>query len=163
MIVISYVDISCTGGQPGVTNGGTLGVTAGNIIMNTGSGTVDITAANTYLRNTVHIDVPGDNGSSLFLYGSKTIDSGIPAVELHASNGTTRDTGNLDVYATRSTFHGDVFIDLVSNGNLFLGATTTSGNGFAMMRFYADASPPKLGILWSGVWWWFTPSSNSHA
>ena len=87
MIVISYVDISCTGGQPGVTNGGTLGVTAGNIIMNTGSGNVDITAANTYLRNTVHIDVPGYNGSSLFLYGSKTIESGIPAVELHASNG----------------------------------------------------------------------------
>ena len=65
--------------------------------------------------------------------------------------GTTANTGNIDVYATRSSFHGDVFIDPASKGNLFLGATTTSGDGFALMRFYADTSPPKLGVLWSGV------------
>ena len=74
-----------------------------------------------------------------------------------------RDAGNLDVYATRTTFHGDVYVDPASKGNIFIGATTTSVDGFAMLRFYADSSTPKLGVLWSGVWWWFTPSSNSRA
>ena len=130
--------------------------------MNTGSGTVDVTAANTYLRNTVHIDCPGDNGSRLFFYGSKSIDDGIPAVELHASNGTTRDAGNLDVYASRTTFHGDVVVDPLL-GNLFIPVTSAVGPDTALLRVLTDVGAPKLGFRWGGRWWWFTSSSNSAA
>ena len=155
----SDVDISCTGGRNGVTNKGTLNVMAGQINMNAGSDAVDITAT---LRNMVHIDVPGDNGSSLFLYGSKTIDSGIPAVELHASSGTTRDAGNLDVYASRTTFHGDTIVDPLL-GNLFIPVTSAVGPHMALLRVFTDVGAPKLGFRWGGRWWCFTSSSNSAA
>ena len=71
----SDVDISCTDGTSGVTNGGKLGVLAVGLSVNAGNNDIDITAQKTYLRNTVHIDVAGDSGSSLFIDGSKNIDN----------------------------------------------------------------------------------------
>ena len=163
------VDIAVTGGVSGQADHGVLTATAkGGISLDAGANYIQSNCGATVLKSSLYIDSPG-TGTYLSFFGTQPFDSTkpgiqqLPAAQMDVQGGTssTPNQGIVNMYAARTNFHGDVFIDPTSNGNLFLGATTTSGNGFAMMRFYADSGTPKLGILWSGVWWWFTPSSHT--
>jgi len=158
------VDIAVSGGTPGSANAGHITVAAGGgITLYSGSNPVEIDGQSTVLKNNLYIDSPGANSSSINLYGALDMTGTNPsAVQLSASGGTTTaNQGNLDVYAQKTTVHGNFSIDPLL-GNLYIAGTAPGNvNQSSMLRFYSDSGSMKLALQWAGNWYWFTPSSSS--
>ena len=162
-------DIYTEGGVAGKPNQGKLTLNAGSgIVMYTPNGNTQFLGQSVDLRTNVNVSCPGTS-STIGMYGSVNIvePPGVavpPAVRLVSTGGNTTitDQGNLDIYATTCTHHGDVVID-PTKGNLFIPVTSAVGPDIALLKIFTDVGAPKLGFRWGGKWWWFTSTSNSAA